>query len=106
MDSSVTKEELVYVFFLLCGKPMLKFLSTEPANNANAEGIHSCIKEAFEWVGGLDLSKKVIALNVDGAVVNTGVHHGVGPLMKEPSLWLQVIHCFNHRLEVSIKQCI
>ena len=105
-DSSITEEELVYVLLLLCGKPTLKFLSIEPANNANAEGIHSCIKEAFERVGVLDLSKKVIALNVDGAVVNTGVHHGVGPLMKEPSLWLQVIHCFNHRLEVSIKQCI
>ena len=49
-DSSVTEEELVYVFFLLCGKPMLKFLSIEQANNANAEGIHSCIKEAFEQV--------------------------------------------------------
>ena len=37
-DSSVTEQELVYVLFLLCGKPMLKFLSIEPANNANAEG--------------------------------------------------------------------
>ena len=51
----------------------------------------------------LDLSRKVIALNVDGAAVNTGVHHGVGALMKESSPWLQVIHCFNHRLELSIK---
>ena len=102
-DSSITEEELVYVLFLLCGKPMLKFLSIEPANNANAEGIHSCIKEAFEQVRVLDLSKKVIALNVDGAAVNTGVHHGVGVLMKEFSPWLQVIHCFNHGLELSIK---
>ena len=85
-DSSVTEEELVYVFFLLCGKPMLKFLSIEQANNANAEGIHSCIKEAFEQVWGLDLSKNAIALNVDGAVVNTGVHHVVGALMKKLSL--------------------
>ena len=28
------------------------------------------------------LSKKVIALNVDSAAVNTGVHHGVVVLMK------------------------
>ena len=48
VDSSATEEELVYVLFLLHGKPTLKFLSIEPANNANAEGIHSCIKEAFE----------------------------------------------------------
>ena len=45
-DSSVTEEKPVYVLFLLCGKPTLKFLSIEPANNANAEGIHSCIKQA------------------------------------------------------------
>ena len=103
MDSSITEEELVYVLFLLCGKPTLKFLSTEPANNVNAEGILSCIKEAFEQVIVLDLSKKVIALNIDGAAVNTGVHHGVGALMKESSPWLQVIHCFNHRFELSVK---
>ena len=48
VDSSATEEELVYVLFLLRGKPTLKFLSIELANNANAEGIHSCIKEAFE----------------------------------------------------------
>ena len=35
-NSSVTEEELVYVLFLLCGKLTLKFLSIEPANNANA----------------------------------------------------------------------
>ena len=58
-DSSVTEEELVYNLFLLCGKPTLKFLSIELAINANAEGIHSCIKEAFERVGVLDLSKKI-----------------------------------------------
>ena len=90
-DSSITEEELVYVLFLLCGKPTLKFLSIEPANNANAEGIHNCIREAFERVGMLDLSKKVIVLNVDGAAINTGVYHGVGALMKESSPWLQAI---------------
>ena len=36
--------------------------------------------------------KKVTALNINGAVVNTGVDHGVGALMKL-SPWLQVIHC-------------
>ena len=56
MDSSILRKNLC-VLFLLCGKPMLKFLSIEPANNANAEGIHSCIKETFQRVGVLDLSK-------------------------------------------------
>ena len=42
-------------------------------------------------------------LNVDGASVNTGVHNGVGVLIQADLSCLQVIHCFNHRLEFSIK---
>ena len=32
-----------------------------------------------------------------------GIHAGLGALMKEESPWLEVIHCFNHRLELAIK---
>ena len=32
-----------------------------------------------------------------------GVHNGIGVLMQADSPWLQVIHCFNHRLELAIK---
>ena len=45
-DIALLRKKPVYVLFHLCGKPTLKFLSIEPANNANAEGIHSCIKQA------------------------------------------------------------
>ena len=44
-----------------------------------------------------------MGLNVDGASVNTDVHNGVGVLMQADSPWLQMIHCFNHRLELAIK---
>ena len=53
-DSSVIEEELVYLLFLKSGKSLLKFLSIEPANNANAEGIIECINTAFERIGILD----------------------------------------------------
>ena len=39
-DSSVAEQELAYVLFLLCGKPTLKFLSIEPANDSST-GIHN-----------------------------------------------------------------
>ena len=42
-------------------------------------------------------------LNVDGASVNTGVHNGVGVLIQADLPCLQVIHCFNYRLEFTIK---
>ena len=56
----------------------MKFLSIEPANNANAEGIIECIKTTFEQIGILDFQKIIMGLNVDGVSVNTGVHNSVG----------------------------
>ena len=102
-DGSVIQEELVYLLFLKSGKPLLKFLSIEAANHANAEGIIECIKTAFEQIGILDFQKRIMGLNVDGASVNTRVHNGVGVLMQADLPWLQVIHCFNHCLELAIK---
>ena len=102
-DRSVIEEELVYLLFLKSEKPLLKFLSIEPTNNANAESIIECIKTAFQRTGILDFPKRIMRLNVDGASVSTGVHNRVGVLMQADSPWLQVIQCFNHRLELAIK---
>ena len=102
-NSSVIEGELVYLLFVKSGKPLLKFLLIEPANNTNAEGIIECIKTAFERIGILDFQKRIIGLNLDSASVNTGVHNGVGVLMQADSPWLPVIHCFNHHLELTIK---
>ena len=49
------------------------------------------------------MPKHLLGLNVDGASVNTGIHSGLGALMKEDSPWLQTVHCFNHRLELAMK---
>ena len=81
-NSSVIEEELVYLLFLKSGKPFLKFLSIERANNTNAEGIIECIKRQLsnELVCQI-FKKRIMGLNVDGASVSTGVHNGVGVLM-------------------------
>lgn len=42
-------------------------------------------------------------LNIDGANVNVGVHREVGTQLIKKALWLQVIHCFNHRVELALK---
>ena len=31
------------------------------------------------------------------------IHGGLDVLLKESSLWLQVIHCFNYQLELTVK---
>ena len=81
----------------------MKFLSIELTNSTNAEGITECIKTAFKRIGISDIQKRIMELNVDAAFVNTGVHNGVGVFMQADSPWLQVIHCFNHRFELAIK---
>ena len=45
----------------------------------------------------------MLALNVDGASVNTGIHKGLGAKIKEEAGRLQSVHCFNHRLELALK---
>ena len=42
-------------------------------------------------------------MNVDGAAINTGIQSGLGVKFKETAPWINVIHCFNHRLELAMK---
>ena len=49
------------------------------------------------------LSSRLASINVDGAAINTGIHSGLGVKFKETAPWISVIHCFNHRLELAVK---
>ena len=103
-DSSIIEQELVYVLFLNKeGRAVVEFFSIESVKNANADGLKAAIKESFERVGIVDFAQKLHGLNVDGASVNTGIHCGLEAKLKESAPWLTVIHCFNHRLELAVK---
>ena len=105
-NTSVSEKQLVYVLFLENGFPNIKFVITENeknVKNANAEGILDCIKESFHRLGIADIYKRIVGLNVDEASVNTGRFTGLGARMKEKTPWLEVIHCFSHRLELALK---
>ena len=45
----------------------------------------------------------MFGLNVDGASVNSGIQKGLGAKTKEEADWLQLVHCFNHRLQLALK---
>ena len=62
-----------------------------------------CINKAFEHIGITTFSRKVVGLNVDGTSVNNGIDNGLGAFIKHDAQWLQVIHCFNHRIEFALK---
>ncbi|XP_055954772.1 uncharacterized protein LOC126810667 [Patella vulgata] len=45
----------------------------------------------------------VIFLGADGASVNMGVNRGLAVQLREDIPWLISVHCFNHRLELAIR---
>ena len=91
-------------FFLNSGTLQVKFCSMESAKSADAEGLLLSLKESFEWIGSLNFRNQLHGLNIDVATVNTGIHSGLGrTICNELSSWLTLIHCFNHRLELAIK---
>ena len=89
--------------FLEGGKPRIQFLSIENVENADAAGILQCINESFQRLGITNFSEKLVGLNVDGASVNLGQFTGLGTRIKAQAPWLQVVHCFNHKLELALK---
>ena len=42
-------------------------------------------------------------MNVDVASMNLGIHKGVGMFLKEKGPQIQVIDCFDHRVELALK---
>ena len=61
------------------------------------------IKDSFRCIGINPLSSRLASINVDGAAINTGIHSGLGVKFKETAPWISVIHCFNHGLELAVR---
>ena len=102
-DSSVTEQEAIYVLFLHDGRPKVRYFSIENVKHADAPGLLASIQEAFSRFGISRLENRIVGLNADGASVNMGLLNGLGKLVKEKAPWLELVHCFNHRLELAMK---
>ena len=96
-DVSVTERELVNVLFLKDGAPVIKFLSVESPEQADAEGLQNSITTAFSRIDIPRFSDRLVGLNTDGASVNIGIHAGLGAKIRKTAPWLVLVHCFNHR---------
>ena len=101
-DSGVIEQELI-CSFLNEGIPTPKYFSIESLSNADAEGIKEAIKTAFARFGISNFTSHLLGLNVDGASVNMGIHRGLGILTKQEAPWLSLVQCFNHKVELAIK---
>lgn len=100
--------QCLYVFFsvlliALTGIPKVRFMSVESPGETTAEGLKKMIEDAFGRMDIENFQSRLASLNVDGASVNMGKTAGLGVRLREMSPWLLVIHCFNHRLELTVK---
>ena len=103
-DSSILKQKPLYVLFLsLSSVPVLRFLSVESPEHAHADGLKACIEDSFHCISITPLHTQLASLNIDGAAINTGIHSGLGVKFKESALWVSLLRCFNHRLELAVK---
>ena len=92
------------LFFLNNWTPQVKFFSIESIKSADAEGLLSSLKESFEQIEILNFGNRLHGLNIGGASVNNWILSGLGTrILDELSPWLTLVHCFNHRLELAIK---
>lgn len=51
----------------------------------------------------MNFKESPYGLNYNSASVNMGASGGLGALVKENTLWLKVANCFNHRIELVLK---
>ena len=93
----------MYILFLNYGVLKALYFSAESAKNANAAGIHESIQTAFNRPGVGKFEDLIVGLNTDGASVNMGPLNGLGKMVNDSSPWLQLVHCFNHRIKLALK---
>jgi phosphotransferase system IIB component len=105
-DSAGIEEEIIYVRFMLDGKPTIKFISLKPLAKADAAGIKSAIVESLEVDANQTLGKwknRLVGFGADGAAVMMGHLGGVAAKLKEEAPHIIEMHCCAHRLELAVK---
>ena len=83
--------------------PIVKYFSIGSAENGDTSGLKNFVTKAFQRFGITKFSEQLLGLNVDGASVNTGIYKGLRAKIKEEADWIQLAHCYNHCLELALK---
>ena len=108
-DTSITEEEVIYIFFIdpYTMKPTLSFfecLRLEDSQDVN--GIFHAIKAPFEKHNLLSLLEKLIFFSSDGAPVNSGKNLGLVSLFLGQNEWVTFIWCFSYCLKLALKDAL
>ena len=94
---------IFFIVILLCFCVTLRLIDI---TYENAEGILSILEATFSNFGVTDWLSKTVAFISDGASVNMDQMKVIGVLLKKECPWLLTIHCWNHRLELAVKNSI
>jgi len=109
-EARKTKEEkeLIYAKVVIRGQPvelLLKCQRMSDFGGVDAAATKSAFDQAFTKEYGLAddrFGSLLIGVCADGASVNMGRLHGACTEMKSNRIWLKIIHCVNHRLELAM----
>ena len=102
-DASITEQEAMYILLLNDGVPKAWYFSVESVKNTNAAGIHNSTQTVFNRFGVTKFEDRIVGLNADGTSINMGPLNGLEKIVKDSTPWLQLVHCLNHRVKLSLK---
>ena len=104
-DSGVIEQELFYVLYVGSdGNIGQNYVKMASVSDGTAEGLTSLLLNTVATVGLDDTSKHtMVGFGADGASVNMGKKKGVAARLGVDKPWLVTVHCFNHRLELAVK---
>ena len=104
-DSGVIEQELFYVLYVGSdGNIGQNYLKMASVGDGIAEGLTHLLLDTVAGVVLDDTSKHtMVGFGADGASVNMGKKKGVAARIRLDRPWLVTVHCFNHRLELAVK---
>ena len=102
-DASITEQEAMYILLLNDGVPKAWYFSVESVKNTNAAGIHNSTQTVFNRFGVTKFEDRIVGLNADGTSINMGPLNGLEKIVKDSTPWLQLVHCLNHCIKLSLK---
>ena len=107
-DSAVIEKECIYVIFVDPDtfQPTVSFFSLQEPLSQDANGLHECIKTAFQIHGLAEAYEKIVFFASDGSSVNCGIKNGLIMLIKEELPWVSFLWCVAHRLELALKDSL
>ena len=104
-DSSIVEQELFFIRYVTSnGEVRVRFLGIQSVEKGNAAGIIGAMRQKVGDIMDWDnFMEKAVGLGCDGAAVMIGKKAGVAALLLHEQPSLLVVHCYNHRLELALK---